>query len=83
MELQFLLSAHHLIMVYSCVKFRENILNGFRIISYRANTASILIVTNGHNSVNIAHGVIVLVFCISSDHGLHLYQVSRKYLERF
>ena len=26
-EVQFLFSAHHLIMVYICTKFRENILN--------------------------------------------------------
>ena len=27
-----LFSAHHLIMVYICTKYRENILNGFRVI---------------------------------------------------
>ena len=30
----------------------------------------------GHNSVKNVGGVLVLVLCISSDNGLHLYQVS-------
>ena len=47
------------------------------------DTISILIITVRHNSVNLVHGVSVLVLCISSDHGLHLYQVSQKYLELF
>ena len=37
---------------------------------------SILILTKGHNSVNIARGVTVLVLSTSTAHGLHLYQVS-------
>ena len=40
-------------------------------------------ITLGHNSINRVHGVVVLILCISSDHGLHLYQVLWKYLERF
>ena len=72
MELQFLFSAHRLIMVYISTKFRENILNG---LSYGADTISILFITKGRNSVNIARGITVLVLCTSSDHGLHLYQV--------
>ena len=41
-----------------------------------------IFITKGHYSVKIACGVTVLL-CILSNHGLHLYQVSRKYLERF
>ena len=37
------------------------------------DTISILIITMGHNSIDLVHGVTVLVLCISSDHGLHLY----------
>ena len=37
---------------------------------------SILIITKGQNSVNIARRVIILVLCTSSNHGLHLYHVS-------
>ena len=47
------------------------------------DTISKLIFTKEHNSVNITRGVIIIVFCTSSDHGLHLYQVCLKYLERF
>ena len=32
MELQFLFSVRHLIMLYICTKFRKNILNGFRVV---------------------------------------------------
>ena len=51
--------------------------------SYGVDTISILIITTGHNSVNLLHGVTVFILCISSDHGLQLCQVSRKYLEWF
>ena len=44
--------------------------------------ASILIITIGHNFLHIEHGVTVLALCTSSDHGLYLYQVLPKYLER-
>ena len=37
----------------------------------------------GYNFVNIAHRVIVLDLYTYSNHGLYLYQVSRKHLERF
>ena len=47
------------------------------------DTISILIITKGHNSVNIAYVVTILSFCTSSNHSLHLFQVSRIYLERF
>ena len=51
--------------------------------SYEADTISILIITKGHNSVNIIHVVTVLVLCTLPSHGLHLHPFSRKYLERF
>ena len=31
-EIQFLFSAHKLLMLYICIKFHENILNGFRVV---------------------------------------------------
>ena len=64
-ELQFLFSAHRLIMVCTCTKFGEDILNGLRV---RADMISILIITKGLHSVNIVSGVTVLVLCTSSDH---------------
>ena len=48
-----------------------------------ADTISLLIITKEHNSINIAYGVTVLVLCKPPNHGLHLYQVSPKYLEGF
>ena len=54
-----MLSAHRLIMVYICTKFLAKYLVRFK--SYGANTISILIITKGHNSKNIARGVTVLV----------------------
>ena len=47
-----------------------------RLMSYRANAMSILIITKENNSINIARGVTVLFLCTLSDHDLHLYQVS-------
>ena len=44
---------------------------------------SILIITKVHNSLNIAHRVIVLVLCTSPYHGLNMYRVREKYLKRF
>ena len=35
---------------------------------------SILIITKGHNAINIIHRVMVLNLCTSSNHVLHLYQ---------
>ena len=40
-------------------------------------------ITKGIIPLNIARGVTDLVLCTLSDHGLHLYQVSKKYLEWF
>ena len=74
-ELYILISAHHLITVYICIKFQEK-KNLGRFSSYRADTISILIITMGHYSVNIARGVIVLVLYILSNHDLHLYHNS-------
>ena len=41
------------------------------------------VITKGHNSVKIVRRVIVLVLCILSNHGLHMYQVKHKYIEWF
>ena len=50
---------------------------------YIADTISIVFISKEHNSVYIAYRVTVLKFYIASDHGLHLYQVSRQHLEGF
>ena len=57
-------------MVYICTKFHEHILNGFRVME--RTQFQYFFIIKGHNSVNIAHRVIVFVFCTASDHDLHL-----------
>ena len=69
-------------MVYICSKFRENILSGFRVMESKRNIFNTNI-TKGHNSVNPVQGDTILVLCISSGYGLHLYQVSRNILNSF
>ena len=61
-------------VVYTCTKFHENILNGIKVIertwfSWDKNS-------KGHNSVKNEGGLTVLVLCTSSDDGLYLYKVS-------
>ena len=46
------------------------------------DTISIFIITKENNIVQIVHGVTFLVLCISSNHGLHLYQFSQN-VKRF
>ena len=50
-----------------------------RVLSYRADTIFIGKISKGHNSVKNECGVRVLFLCTSSDDGLYLYKVSRKY----
>ena len=49
-------SAHHLIILYTCTKFQENISKGFRVIK-RTHTE----ISKGHNSIKNVGGVTVLV----------------------
>ena len=49
---------------------QQNYLERFQ--SYRAVMISILIITKGHDSVKIAHGVTIFIPCTSSTHGLHV-----------
>ena len=70
-------SAPHLIMVFICINFRENIVNGFR----GMENTQFQCYYKGHNSVKIVRGVIVLVLCILSNHGLHMNQLKHKYIE--
>ena len=55
-------------VIYICIKFQVN---------------NSLQVTKGHNSKSRLRRVTILVFCTSSDDGLHLFEVLLKYLERF
>ena len=49
-------SAHHLIALYICTKFQENISKGYRVIK-RLNFVKF---TKGHNSIKNVGGVMVL-----------------------
>ena len=51
--------------------------------SYWADTISIPKISKGNNSAKNVGGVTVLNLCTSSDHALHLYQVSWNYLKRY
>ena len=63
--------SHYLIMVYICTTFLGNILNGSELWS----VYNFSVITKGHNTVKIVCGVIVLLFCILSNHGLRMYRV--------
>ena len=51
--------------------------------SYRADTISIPKISKENNSAKNVGGVTVVNLCTSSDHALHLCQVSWNYLERY
>ena len=51
--------------------------------SYWADTISIPKISKGNNSAKNVGGVTVVNLCTSSDHALHLYQVSWNYLKRY
>ena len=61
-------------LLYICIKFHENISEGFRVIEGLILPFSGF--SKGHNSVKNAGRVMVLLLCISSDHALYLYKVS-------
>ena len=61
-------------MLYISIKFCEIISNGIKVKA--ADTISILKISKGNNSAKNVGGVTVVNLCMSSDHGLYLYQVS-------
>ena len=76
MELWYLISAYHLMMLYSCTKFQNKYLKGFQ--SYQEDAVCILKFSKEHNCVNSVDGVMALVLTILSDSVLYLYQVLSK-----
>ena len=64
-KLWILCSACHLMMLYICIKFHENILNGFQVMErtqiYHCR------ISKGNNSKTVWTRVTVLVFCTSSN----------------
>ena len=61
-------------LLYICIKFDENISNGFRAIKGLLFPYSGF--SKGHNSVKTVGRVMVLVLCILSDLALYWYKVS-------
>ena len=69
-----IVSAHCLFMLIFVPNYIKNISElGFQ--SYLKDKIFTLKFTMGHNSVSNIDGVLVLVFCTSSDHFIYLYQV--------
>ena len=72
-ELWFMCSAHHLMMLYICVKFHENITNSIRVMErtrvYGRN--GYVQCSKGNNSVSRQTRVTVHVFYTSSHGDLH------------
>ena len=77
--------AHHIMVIYVCIKFQENILNSFKVTEwtqiYYGN--HYFHSSKGHNSKSRLTSVMDLVFCTSSHEALHLCKISSKYLEWF
>ena len=71
MELWYLISVHHLMMLYFCTKFQEH--------SQRVSELSrgCSFYTEIFNSVNSVGGVMALILSTLSDGVLYLYQVCR------
>ena len=69
-------TAYHLMTLYICTKFQENISKDFKVIKGTHTE-----ITKGHNSIKYVDGVTVLVLCTSPDNALYFSQVLRKYLK--
>ena len=65
-------------LVNICIKFLEDILNSFKVAEQTRFCLRncYLRSSKGHNSRSINTRVMVLAFCMSSDVGLYLYEVS-------
>ena len=72
-------------LVNTCMKLHEDILNGFKVTGRTRFCIRncYLQCSKGHNSKSINTRVMVLAFCMSSNVGKYLYEVSWRYLERF
>ena len=70
-ELWFLRSARHLMLVNSCMKFHEDILNGFKVTERIGFCLRNCFLQNSkeHNSKSINTRFMVLAFCMSSNVG--------------
>ena len=76
-ELQFMCSACPLIVLYICLKFRENISNGFQLTERTLvhGRNGYVLCSKGNNSKSRQSRVMVQVFCTSSHSALHLCEI--------
>ena len=84
-NLQFLCFVHRIMVIYSCIKFQENISNSFQVtertpIYYRSHYFQS---SKGHKSKSRLTRVMVFMFCTSFYDALHMCKVSLKYLKQF
>ena len=65
-------------LVNICMKFHEDILNGFKVTEWTRFCLRncYLQSSKGHNSRSINTRVMLLAFCMSSNVGIYLYEVS-------
>ena len=75
-------------MLYICVKFHQNIWNGFQLIEWtwvhsRNGYFQYLLCSKDHNSKSRLTRVMVFMFYTLSHSTSHLWDVSLKYLEQF
>ena len=81
LELRFMRSARHLIMLYIWVKFCENISNSFELTERKGvHVEWLCSMLKGQLLQKQATRVMVHVFCMSHQNALHLCEVSWKYL---
>ena len=64
------------ILIITMGHYSINLVHGVTVLVLCISAISVVINTNGHNPLKRLHGVRVFVLCTSSNHGLHLYQVS-------
>ena len=83
-DLRFMCSACRLIILHICVKFRENITKGIRVMERTREHGrnGYVQCSRGDNSVSRQTRVMIH-FCTSCHGGLHWCEVSWKYLKRF
>ena len=77
-QLRFMSSARHLMMLYICVKFRENISNGIRVMELTQNYEAL---TDGHLSVLCVENYIqsTLVYLIFDTQGYFVRKETQEY----
>ena len=76
-ELQFMCSAHHLLMLYICVKLHENISNGFQLTEQKRvhGRNGYVQCSKYNNSKSKQTKVMVHALCTSTHSALHLCEV--------